>query len=258
MVCLNAEVHTLRLCDLGCARYFSEGSQIQRIERISKMDEIMYTCSYEYDENDNLISECLTNAIGEIIYKNSFDFIDKQNQTKEPLATFYTEYDLLGNLIRLGDKTFSYDEQNHLIKVTTPTNVIEYSYDFLGKRISKTLNGSTEYFVYHGTNELAHIDAEGNIIELRVPGISAHKDILRPVAIETQNVIYAPLQNLQGTITALIDISTGKKIPLAAADAFGEGLDQNAPISWIFSGKYYDRDAGLVYFGARHYSPPAR
>ena len=88
-----------------------------------------------------------------------------------------------------------------------------------------------------------------------MPGISADKDILRPIAIETQNAIYAPVQNLQGTITALIDISTGKEISLGAVDAFGRGLDQNAPVSWIFSGKYYDRDAGLIYFGARHYSP---
>ncbi|MBM3910631.1 MAG: RHS repeat-associated core domain-containing protein [Thaumarchaeota archaeon] len=255
MAHLNADVHTLRLCDLGCVRYFSDGSQIKQIERLSKMDELMYTCSYEYDENNNLVSECLTNAIGEIIYKNSFDSIDPQNQTKEPLAIFYTEYDPLGNLIRLEDKTFVYDEQNRLIKVTTPTSVIEYSYDASGKRLSRSLDGHKEYFVYHGINELARIDGTGNIIELRVPGISAHKDILRPIAIETQNAIYAPVQNLQGTITALIDISTGKEIPLAAANAFGEGLDQNAPVSWIFAGKYYDKEAGLIYFGARHYSP---
>jgi YD repeat-containing protein len=126
----------------------------------------------------------------------------------------------------LEDKTFSYDEQNRLIKVTTSTNVIEYSYDASGKRLSRTLNGCTEYFVYHGINELARIDTAGNIIELRVPGISAHKDVLRPVAIETQNAIYAPVQNLQGTITALIDLSTGKEIPLATADAFGKNLDR--------------------------------
>lgn len=252
---VSADVHTLRLRDLGCARYFSDGPQIKQIERLSKMDEVMYTCSYEYDDNGDLISECLTNAIGKIIYKNSFDCMNEQIPSCEPKTQFCTEYDPSGNLIRLEDKTFSYDEQNRLIKVLTPTNVIEYDYDPSGKRISRTLNGHTEYFVYHGINELARIDEAGNVIELRVPGISAHKDILRPVAIETQNVIYAPVQNLQGTITALIDISTGKEIPVAAADAFGDGLDQNAPVSWIFAGKYYDKEAKLVYFGMRHYSP---
>ena len=251
---LSAEVHTLRLRDLGCARYFSDGNQIKQIERLSKTDEIMYTCSYVYDENDNLVSECLTNAIGEIIYQNNFDFVDEQVCTKGPNTRVYTEYDSSGNLIRLEDKAFSYDEQNRLIKVTTPTNVIEYGYDSLGKRISRTQSGRTEYFVYHGINELVRIDEAGNVIELRVPGVSPHKDVLRPVAIETQNAIYAPVQNFLGTITALIDVSTGKEIPLAAANTFGEGLDQNAPVSWIFSGKYYDHDAGLVYFGARHYS----
>jgi RHS repeat-associated protein len=219
------------------------------------MDEIMYTCSYEYDENGTLISECITNSIGKSIYKNSFDFMNEQISSKESNTRVYTEYDSSGNVIRLKDKTFSYDEQNRLIKVITPKNVIEYSYDALGKRFSRTLDGHTEYFVYHGINEFARIDEAGNMLELRVPGISAHRDILRPVAIETPNAIYAPVQNFQGTITALIDISTGKKIPLATADAFGKGLDENAPVSWIFSGKYYDKEAGLVYFGARHYSP---
>ena len=78
------------------------------------------------------------------------------------------------------------------------------------------------------------------------------------MAIETQNATYAPVQNLQGTITALIDISTGKEIPLATADAFGKNLDPNAPVSWIFSGKYYDKEAELIYFGMRHYSPELR
>ena len=149
----------------------------------------MYTCSYDYDENGALISEWVTNASGEIIYKNSFDLSDHQPHAKEPNIRFYTEHDSSGNLIRLEDKTFSYDEQNRLIKVTTPTNVIEYGYDPSGKRLSRTLGGRTEYFVYQGINELARIDEAGNVLELRVPGISAHKDVLRPVAIETKDAI---------------------------------------------------------------------
>ncbi len=96
---LSAEVHTLRLRDLGCVRYFSEGPQIKQIERLSKMDELMYTSSYEYDENGHLVSECLTNASGEIIYKNSFDSIDQQNQAKEPHAPFYTEMDFFREIL---------------------------------------------------------------------------------------------------------------------------------------------------------------
>jgi RHS repeat-associated protein len=49
-----------------------------------------------------------------------------------------------------------------------------------------------------------------------------------------------------------------REIPLATADAFGKQMDPNAPVSWIFSGKYYDKEAGLVYFGMRHYSPKHR
>lgn len=253
---LSADIHTLRLRDLGSTRYFTDDAQIKKIQRLSKMDELMYTCIYGYGEDGILISERLINAEGATIYQNNFDLIDEQLCINEPNTHLYTEYDSLGNLIKLEDKTFIYDKQNRLTKVITPTNIIEYSYDgSSGKRISRTLNGCTEFYIYHGINELARIDETGNVIELRVPGISPHKDILRPIAIETQNAIYVPVQNHQGTITALIDIATGEKIQLEVADAFGRGLDQHAPTAWIFSGKNYDKEAGLVYFGARYYSP---
>ena len=102
---------------------------------------------------------------------------------------------------------------------------------------------------------MAILDEEGHVLELRIPGLSSHKDILRPIAIETAGAIYAPIQDNRGTVIQLVDIATGARISLAKADPFGRGLDQNAPTSWILAGKCYDKEANLVYFGKRYYSP---
>ncbi len=124
--------------------------------------------------------------------------------------------------------------------------------------MSKTLNGKTEYYIYQGINEIAIIDSNGTVEQLRIPGLSTHSDIFRPIAIETKNSIYAPIHDVQGNIIRLINIATKEVINLDGFDPFGRGLHNNAPTAWIFSGKHYDANANLVYFGSRYYSPQLR
>ena len=102
---------------------------------------------------------------------------------------------------------------------------------------------------------MAILDGEDNLKALRIPGISTHIDFIRAIAIETKDAIYAPIHNVQGSIVKLIDISSREVITLAQSDPFGRGLSDNSPIPWIFSGKHYDSETGLVYFGHRFYCP---
>ena len=153
---------------------------------------------------------------------------------------------------------YSYDERNNLIQVITPQSVVEYTYDSSGKRISKTCDSKSEFYVYFGINELAILDDNGFIKELRVPGLSTHKDILRPIAIETIDGIFAPIHDACGNIIRLINISNKEVITIDELDPYGIGLSENLRVSWIYSGKHYDSDADLVYFGSRFYSPQLR
>ena len=133
-----------------------------------------------------------------------------------------------------------------------------YGYDDLARRTSKTVNGEREGYGHFGINEIAVIDSQGQMKELRIPGLSYHKDILRPIAIETKDAIYAPIHDIQGNIIKLVNMATREVVSLTLPDPFGRGLSKEAPISWIFSGKYYDRELDLVYFGHRYYSPQLR
>ncbi|HEV7509645.1 MAG TPA: Ig-like domain-containing protein [Thermoanaerobaculia bacterium] len=61
------------------------------------------------------------------------------------------EYDAAGNLTRKGDLRFEYDFRNRLIRVTaTQGEIARYTYDALGRRISKTAGGRTITTVWDG------------------------------------------------------------------------------------------------------------
>jgi YD repeat-containing protein len=114
--------------------------------------------------------------------------------------------------------------RDQLIKVLTPKHIIEYEYDPYGNRASRTVDGEVEYFVYSGMNEIAILNSEGEVKELRIPGISIHPDVLRPVAIETESGVFAPIHDRQGKIIKLINIQTKEVIGLDEVDPFGRGI----------------------------------
>ncbi len=269
---LCADVVDVSMGDLGTIRYVrDEYEHVLQVERISPSGEVMYMHSYQYDEDGRLARESLIGDLGEVVYDGDIsiqspysseicEYDENHNlvrQTRDGVAREYA-YNECNELIveeRACDSQFMFDEENRLVRVITPEATIEYDYDVSGLRTSRTVNGEIEYPLYFGMNELAIFDSAGQVKELRIPGISPHRNILRPIAIEVNGVIYAPIHDIQGNIAKLINIDTKEVIDLAWADPYGRDLSETSPTSWIFSGKSYDRDADLVYFGARYYSP---
>jgi len=82
--------------------------------------------------------------------------------------------------------------------------------------------------------------------------------MIRSVAIETPDGVYAPIHDVQGNIIKLVKMQSGEVIELSKPGPFGENLTANRVTDWSFSGKYVDMDAGLIYFGNRFYSPTLR
>jgi RHS repeat-associated protein len=269
---LFAHEATLSLGGLGSVRYTYDEEHLFEIDRLSPLGEVMYTHSYNYSEEGRLISENLIGNLGEIVYQGNgvvkspyhleiCEYDERGNlvrHTQDEVIREYSyndlneliseevgelcEYDERGNLIQKGDTYFGYDGENRLVSIVRDNFEMTCTYDEAGRRISKSVNGKREGFFYFGNNEIGIVDGEGKLKGLRIPGISSHKEILRPIAIETRDAIYAPIHDVQGNIVKL-------------ADPFGRGLSKDSPTAWIFSGKHYDKEVDLVYFGARYYSP---
>lgn len=192
---------------------------------------------YSYDEKNKLVHE---NHYQDISYK----------------------LDELGRVIAqiIGGKIieYEYNEENQLIKTITPTLAINYTYGEQGQRTSKTiLKGSkeiTEKYFSIGKETIGVI-RDDTLIYLQVPGLSLHKDLMRPIAIETKDSVYAPIHNNIGHISHLINIDTQEKISYVH-DAYGQNLPRESFIvPWLFAGKYYDVETDLICYGDRYYSP---
>ncbi len=284
---LSGQEKLLSLGDHGKVRYIFDQEKLVQIDRLDEENTTIYSHSYHYGEDGRLISEDLIGCLGEVVHQGSriitpfgeevCHFDESHHLVKHIVhgAVHQYEYnskhqivvqddappfqrDEKGDTTSVGDSQYFYDDAHQLIKVVTPQHIIEYEYDPFGNRVSRRLDGETEYFVYSGMNEIAILNNNGELTQLRIPGISIHPGVLRPIAIETQEGIFAPIHDYQGKIIKLINIHTKEEIELAQVDPFGRGIPKNLRVSWLFSGKNCDAEAGLVHFGKRYYCPDIR
>jgi YD repeat-containing protein len=75
---------------------------------------------------------------------------------KNRLALGAGGYDLAGNQLRFAPSTLTYDGENHVREVTSASNgSASYRYDGEGRRVKKTVGGSTVRYVYDASGQLA-------------------------------------------------------------------------------------------------------
>lgn len=255
---LLAREEFLSLGELGSVRYEFENNKLLKVVRLSPEDDELYSHNYCYGEDGKLIAERLIGGVGEIIHHGdgsvSTPFERQQMILSKKFDQEDCEYDERGCLIRNGTTFYEYDDKLQLVKVTTEQSEVIYLYNDQGKRVSREEDGKSVYFGYLGINDLV-ISSDQGVEQLRIPGVSFHPQMVRAIAIETKDAVYAPIHNYTGNIVQLINIHSKELINLGNDDAYGRKIPKDLPVSWIFSGKHYDQSTDLVYFGARYYCP---
>ena len=111
-VFLCAHEYVLPLGDLGSVHYVYDEHILLHINRLSSAGELMYTHSYNYDVNGQLISENLIGDLGELVYEG-------QGTVKSPYHLEVCEYDVSQNLIRHTQdeivRKYYYNDRNELV-----------------------------------------------------------------------------------------------------------------------------------------------
>ncbi len=79
-------------------------------------------------------------------------------------------YDCAGNLAGDGTLTLTYDPENRLMTAGKTGMSASYLYDPLGRRTTKTVNGTATNFLHDGDTEIGEYDTSGNIQRRFVPG----------------------------------------------------------------------------------------
>jgi RHS repeat-associated protein len=155
------------------------------------------------------------------------------------------------------DWEYSYDHVGNLVNATDGTVSITYTYDAGGRRVSRSDGVNTVYYVYDGLNLIEERDGLNNVLAEYIYDGALHPR----KAIIGGNAYYFQ-QDVLGNVTALTN-ENGEIVETYEYDIYGKPMirDENGdPVAtpmtpFLFTGHYWDTDAGLYLTMYRAYSP---
>ena len=159
-----------------------------------------------------------------------------------------------GNIISDGTSTFGYDAENRLISFDTTgtTNDATYAYDALGRRVKKTVNGTSTFFVYDGDDIIADYSSAGTLLREYIHGDKVDEILAMQAGANTYYYHYDGI----GSVTEITD-DAGSIVENYTYDPFGTPSLTTSTINnrYRFTGREYDEESGLYHYRARAYSP---
>jgi len=178
---------------------------------------------------------------------SSASYNDANRQTA--FGTASLSYDDDGNLTSDGTNGYTWNARNQLVAMSGPGLAASFSYDAVGRRASKTINGSTTSYLYDGANivqEQTGGSASANTLTGGVDTFFSRTDASGTVT---------PLRDALGSVVALTDAS-GTIQSSYSYEPFGKTTATGAVSS--STQKYTGREddgTGLYYYRNRYYSP---
>jgi RHS repeat-associated protein len=156
-------------------------------------------------------------------------------------------YDANGNLTSDGTNTYTWSARNQLIAISGGVSA-NFQYDAFGRRVSKTVAGTTQY-LYDGVNpvqELSGASVSANLLTgLGVDEYFQRTDTSGPASF---------LRDALGSTVALTGAS-GNSLASYAYEPFGNTtVSGSSTNSYQFTGREND-GTGLYFYRARYYSP---
>ena len=260
----------------SCMRYYwGMGNRLPR-----KVNELTgETVLFDYDPWDNLFkADYREGSQVETIYKAP-DAIGNLFRTEEHKDRKYGKggrlledkkfsyhYDGEGNLVlkqRLrpdetlaplwqeGDWSYEWQGNGMLRSVRRPDGeIVEFEYDPLGRRISKTYKGKTIRWVWDGNVPLHEWTEESDVTTWLF-----EEGTFVPTAKIVGDKSYSIITDYLGTPTHAFD-SHGAKVWERNLDIYGKIRTGNSTlVPFLFQGQYFDEEIDLCYNRFRYYSP---
>jgi RHS repeat-associated protein len=153
-----------------------------------------------------------------------------------------------------GDTTYTYDAFGSLVGVDLPDGrSIEYITDGLDRRVAKLVDGvAVQGLLYQDQlNPVAELDGAGNVVGRFVYGTHPYV----PDYVVRGGGTYRIVSDHLGSVRMVVNVVTGVVAQRMDYDEFGVVLTDTNPgfQPFGFAGGLYDKDTGLVRFGARDY-----
>lgn len=217
--------------------------------------------SYSYDAIGNRTGSA--QQPGEWLYNNQNQLV-KWGEGKQQTSLTYTPNGQLSTEENANKKlSYSYNAAERLSKVSNDAGELaRYEYDPFGRRISKTVNGETTYYIYSSEGLIAELDQNGR---MRIAygwqpdsdwGTSPlwQANLSDGQTLKNASYHYLITDHL-GTPQLAVN-NAGEQSWKVSSDAFGNTkLDAGNQITMNlrFPGQYYDVETGLSYNYYRDY-----
>jgi len=217
--------------------------------------------AYTLDGVGNRISASIQEPLSKTLTLDTTDYTYLMGNRLSTAGTTTYSYDLNGNLsakIQGGTTTnYTFDSQDRLTSISSPSGNYQYQYDGLWNRISKTGSGTTTKFLVDPNGFLPQVIAEmdngGDILSYYIYDGTGLVAKITP----SGSVYYYHYDGIGNTI-AITD-SSGYMVNKYAYDEFGNLSNAEETISnpFLYVGRYgvTDDDNGLLYMRARYYDP---
>ncbi len=208
--------------------------------------------TYTYDANGNRTARDL----GGLVTNGTYDAQDRLTQYGATTYA-YTANGELQSKASAGQTTqYAYDLVGNLKAVTLPSGTqISYVIDGQERRIGKRVNGTlVQGFLYKGdVSPVAELDGNNNLVSRFVYAGRTYV----PAYMIKNGATYRIIMDHLGSVRLVVDVATGQVAERLDYDEFGVVLADTNPgfQPFGFAGGLYDKDTGLVRFGARDYDP---
>jgi RHS repeat-associated protein len=160
-------------------------------------------------------------------------------------------YDLNGNLTDFSTQTLTWNDRNELQTMSAGSS--SFAYDGLGRRLSKTVGGTTTKFLYDGSNVVQEQNSSNTVTANLLTGLGVDQTFSRQVVGGTTSSL---LTDALGSTIALGD-ANGAVQTSYTYEPFGSATLSGATNanSYQFTGRENDGPTGLYFYRARYYSP---
>jgi RHS repeat-associated protein len=223
-------------------------------------DSVIETVTYSYDAKGQRRTRSWGSAsLGETPFTATYDAAGRMASITLTATnqSFTLLYDDNGNVVSKTETanpsnvtTYTWDSRNRLTAISAPGIAAHFSYDALGRRAEKTVNGQTIGFVYDGAQAIGEVTA-GTISTAMLTGLAIDEVIARYS--QTGNTTY--LTDALGSVIAQTKDDQSLQ-NFYGYSAYGEsqtlGTDDGNPIQ--YTGREND-NTGLLYYRARYYDP---
>ncbi|SFI48553.1 RHS repeat-associated core domain-containing protein [Collimonas sp. OK307] len=238
---------------------YDDASQLTGITYKNSDNSTAGNLSYAYDNAGRRIRTSGSFARTNLSANSSNTGIDAANRLTVSNGQSLS-YDLNGNLISDGVNTYTWNARNQLTQISGAVTA-SFSYDALGRRQTRTLNGVGSGYVYDGLNLIQELNGTGvdnsNPANLRasyLTGLGIDEVLAQQTGTGTSAQTINYFSDALGSTIRLTD-QTGNKLVDYTYDPYGNTTaDATIANPFQYTGREND-GTGFYFYRARYYSP---